>query len=757
MRNKFIFLGLVLTVICLSITSADARLCFMPGGCNNTSAAVSDKECNANGYIDKADCEAAKGKNQKCTNGARACWYPECTYEDTYDCQKKTKTDKCALDEHNCAYSLNSAEICQNKGYTETGDKSAGAGANCWQCNYCDDNPSYFKCEERSEKNGYAIVNGACVSSGECDGMSATRKDGNCWDCTAMYDCQEKADKNGYKIDASGNCINPENICRAAGYTLTSRKDSNCWSCDECDGYSGLWKCTESVSSGYEIDASGNCISLSDVCVADGYTETAAKDSNCWSCKECDSYSGLWKCEENVSDDYEINDSGECVKKYCPETKTYSYDGCTESEWNSGYPKNYEYGINCKSCVKTTNYSNYGGVCGATSTSVSDPYYQCDELCPGYDLTESEANAKDSNCYTCSSCEDDSSQWKCEEKETMTDNYSVVNNQCVYCDKTETASDCADGEDLVNTCKKNINGSTKTYGDCVGCTNVDSEGKPLDADNPCAGLLYCEGIGRIGVDNAACTCDNAEYYEKCMIAESCNTNSDGPCRATTDLATAENYIYLGEKCKKADGTTTVYWYLICDTTVENSTYAECGEKTFKVTNRIYGKQTCDYKGVGDAVTCGGKSYYDSCETCDNTNVWTSFSDGSSGYCLAFDADDNMDEQGYYEVKEKCTVGSTTYKLYHDCTDFKYKDCNGGSTPVPSSYYGICDGEDDKPMGGSVECGGYTYWEKCLTNCPYDYTKDTCNGENDVYEEKCYDETTGTSYGTCNGKSSPLDG
>jgi len=344
MRNKFIFLGLVLTAICLSITSADARLCFLAGGCKDSDTITADEECQYKGYLKKADCETVKGAHQQCTQGKNSCWYPECIYQDSYDCQNKAQVEKCAVDEYSCAYALDTAETCRKKGYTETVDKTAGAGTNCWRCDTCDENSSYYKCEERSEKNGYAIVNGACVNSIDCSGMLSAAKDSNCWDCTTYYKCTEKTDKGEYKIDNAGQCLLPSAICRNDGYTETEKKDSNCWSCEECTGYEGLWKCeiksgvvsgSETVenancwyavvtdaagnqsceykaANGYEAGADGVCTNLKQMCRNAGYIKTAKKDSNCWSCEECSSYSGLWKCTKNLSDGYKI-ENGVCV------------------------------------------------------------------------------------------------------------------------------------------------------------------------------------------------------------------------------------------------------------------------------------------------------------------------------------------------------------------------------------------------------------------------------------------------------------
>lgn len=301
--------------LCLPYT-ADARICFLPGGCHDVAP---DTECGTNGYKSLETCEAAIGDHERCELGARACYYPECMYRDTYDCEKKTGATKCALDENNCAYEMTPPELCKSLGYTETTDLSEGVGANCYDCDPCDYVSTMYKCTV-SLKIGFTLVDGVCTPGGY--------KDSNCWNCKVhYYDCEEISPNENYTI-VGDSCIactetvtyNYEGTgCTATTFengSTTKPSKSECTECSRTPSYTNYNGVCGATYTGSEETRFINC---SSGCSDYTYTSEPSCDSHCFEPDSCEVGGNIYyKCvaKDEIDKDYEIQ-SGKCVNKLC--------------------------------------------------------------------------------------------------------------------------------------------------------------------------------------------------------------------------------------------------------------------------------------------------------------------------------------------------------------------------------------------------------------------------------------------------------
>ena len=211
-----------------------------------------------------------------------------------------------------------------------------------------------------------------------------------------------------------------------------------------------------------------------------------------------------------------------------------------------------------------------------------------------------------------------------------------------------------------------------------------------------------------------CECTECEdFYEK----------KDGKCVPMTcddDNETADD-------CKDTET------YVVDKTLLNNEVCGHCVDCTDENDphSPCPGMYTCSGDGrvgVGKGnCTCGKVTYYKECqvvETCD-----TNYKNANGGNCYARTQDQigTSRTKGYYLIGDKCTkIDLTKVYWYGDCT--AYKDCEGNQGPA----YGLQICEGNKGSGKTVECGEYTYFEKCDETCDTNYKN--ANGGN------CYART-----------------
>lgn len=566
----------LLSGLCLPY-AADARICFLPGGCH---AAATDPECGTNGYKSLETCEGTIGAHERCEIGAHACYYPECMYRDTYDCEKKTGATKCALDANNCAYEMTPSELCISLGYKETTDLSTGVGANCYDCDPCDYVNTMYKCTE-SLKIGFTLVNGECTPGGY--------KDPNCWTCKVhYYDCEEISPNENYTI-VGDSCV----------------------------------ACKEAVT--YNYEGTG--------CTKDTFNSEAAKSSDessgdtvCTSCKQNASYT-------NFGNECGVTNSVSTTKYLCS-------DPCYDSGYTISDISDYEHCYDCEKCPtgskykcetqKTSMDDGYGivdGVCKYTNCeSLVDengrllPEHPCYDtgayLC---DNTQQGVNEVD-----CDICGDTKFYEKCEDKDECTmDSESHGSYNCITSESSAVAAGAyipsVTGY-LGEKCETNAGVARYWYLDCDSLTKI-SNGTSVTcggsnftvSGNSLYGLVSGSSGNCTGTE--AATCGGVSYYnssdcEGCTVDESADDTTDG-CLETTG-SIPQGYYEVGDKCSgsatagEVSVTYTVKYYHSC-----NSEVNDCMNGTPKAK----GKVACtDNQAPADenAVECGGLKYYSQC-------------------------------------------------------------------------------------------------------------------------------------------------
>ena len=157
-------------------------------------------------------------------------------------------------------------------------------------------------------------------------------------------------------------------------------------------------------------------------------------------------------------------------------------------------------------------------------------------------------------------------------------------------------------------------------------------------ETPCAGYKDCEGY--TSGSGKTCTCGDKTYYESCG-GDQCDVALEG-CSITSSHWQNTGHYLVKEGCGG-------YRY-----------YASCNAKSPDcdgVMPPCAGKKIClsHQKGVGTACSCGGKTYYDSCESED---VCTKSADTEWEDSTIFTTG------GEYKVREYCTDPDTNRTLYY---------------------------------------------------------------------------------------------
>ena len=453
-RGWLYALAAVIAGTCFSATPAQSATCFLPSGECSTGKIgagpsggestpeycvgydITEKEYNAkynNACWDCSDScvKTSGGTFYKCKTVNNTTWY------DKYNvcCTDGTKYDK---DDGKCCAGGKCDHPC--------------SGGKQWS-------PTLKQCvcPSNLETDG----NGNCCASGQvldenkncttpctmndCGSYPYTTDPGNSEACDlgcnkgTRYKC-----KSGYTY-SGGKCVEQ---CKADGYTLTSAKDKNCYSCSTCPYDSSKYKCTENVSSNYQL-VDGVCSPKPTECI---YTYFEATTSNtCGTTGNLDNnyqcqrstccYQNLSKvesidmrggtgsvmpifnkisntsasCEKNGTTYYETLCTG-TAKDLCSSSKIFTPNGCVSNAYNNGFEvKGTQWGTcgcdtsqnkyDTSDACKTATGKGCTSVSGCYQTCESQGYYSTEDACKqnlpsGYTCLAPGTSGGNSNCYT---------------------------------------------------------------------------------------------------------------------------------------------------------------------------------------------------------------------------------------------------------------------------------------------------------------------------------------------------------------------
>ena len=367
------------------------------------------------------------------------------------------------------------------------------------------------------------------------------------------------------------------------------------------------------------------------------------------------------------------------------------YRNCQEvnSDYLDAEPENY-------SCFE---HEIYIGTGYASKAGVTQCYYDCTCSLTASKCAKSKQIFNSETC-TCEDCPNDQT-------------FDEDGNFCRTCEGKQKEGTCAVGENFIEWSKYE---DGTACGNCVNC--LDESNKY----NPCVkeGIYKytCQGGGRYPIGESKCECGTVPYYTKCGVEEQCkeayNLNENGGrCDMAKSERSVHDYAYPGhynvkEKCIRNTDGKTVWWV------------ADCASQTKDCLGNyspVYGLKKCDTgTGIGDPVMCGGYEFYESCDSCQESYNLNE----NGGRCVRAHLESSVHDYAYpgeYNVKEKCTRTSDGKTIWWtaDCAS-ETKDCLGNYSPA----YGLTKCKKNEfGYGMVVQCGGYTYADKCLAECNYE--------------------------------------
>ncbi len=274
-------------------------------------------------------------------------------------------------------------------------------------------------------------------------------------------------------------------------------------------------------------------------------------------------------------------------------------------------------------------------------------------------------------------------------------------NFCRTCEGKQKEGTCAVGENFIEWSKYE---DGTACGDCVNCLDESTQ------NNPCVkeGIYKytCQGGGRYPIGESDCECGSVPYYTKCGVEETCfeesyiNKQENGGVCNGAYVEGGSAFKYGGDypvryKCTRNTDAKKVYYGASC--TVEKDCDGNPG--------LAYGLDTCySSVGIGDPVICGGRKYYQSCDSCISDEEYQD----NGGICKGSYVEDGAAFKygGIYSVRYKCT--SNGEKVYYGAACNVEKDCDGKSGPAA----GLINCFSDPGIGDPVVCGGREFYETC---------------------------------------------
>ena len=443
--------------------------------------------------------------------------------------------------------------------------------------------------------------------------------------------------------DDDGNCgggdieisddSTSENQCADFNLSQNQRNskqyDSDCYTCEPCT-YNGrtTYKCAlNSGATWYGGNLSVCCTNGEKYFSKQGQccptTGCACSGGRVWnpSTEQCECPNGIETTTGICCNDGEHADGAIC---------------CPEKKHNEG-----------GTCVCDENYENDGTGCKPI------------DKCKGYDLV----SEKDSNCYSCSVCPDDSTKYKC--TENVNSNYQLINGVCSKKSSTYTITvtdtKILQSSDIYGVKKLNKRSITSTNSVVtVDVTTIGVEtdwlrivhcGAPYDCDH---------GHKReteITIKNGSeweeeKSARDGERYTLSQVFTSMYITINGKSFPAVDT---NNATCISTSVKDTNGD---IYNIVCKNIEEN-----CSAYQSKpwVVNGPDNYQKCKNLGYnapcGEHVTCGGVEYIECKETCPSDS-------GSGSSCTANSYTASITCSLKYTTNQICTA----FDGCHDCPD-----------------------------------------------------------------------------------------
>ena len=637
--------------------------------------------------------------------------------------------------EFGCGDVLDIEATCESQGGYDTEDLCSKGKKNSQIC-YPNNDCYYRKCQYNSKADCEKHVN---INRYEC--LWETVGDTTCYYAVAKS-CSEidSEYKSSYDsdteyvldtiTDANGNnCYKTrKKYCSEMGYSLTCNASMYEASNKMADGFDGA--CYNCILK--PCDKIGDK-TLKSSCFSYENPEPAGitgKDGPCFKCtkKSCSAMGYKLKCNDKTETPLDSGFSSELGKCYVCDLKN-----CSQISPIGTYQK---------SCGE--NYDDVpSSVTGKDGACVTCKKKTCEgrptSCATGFDFINQYTDDNNVTCGDCVDCTDESDGripcqkqgfYTCRGDGRVPDETSetcmcggvtwykrcLVEETCFkdtvgYCYGTTDKEFAEEFTYVGERCTK-VDG-TVVY-DYIGCY-TGSAPKCKGVKSKVAGKVECLN-GNIGIGTPI-LCGGKEFYDTCDVDPCIESNvaeNGGYCFASIYDYSDDGYYYVKDKCTKRNKTVV-------------KLYANCTRDKDCEGNRgpAYGKKICpDNKGSGDMVECGGKKYFDSCEeTCKTDYASYNGCIGTGGSSM------------YQTNMVKCTkLDGTKLYYYAECAS-ETKDCEGNDAPAKGLRicpYGTFLG------GKTVECGGYTYAEHCLTECNYEENAESCQEKGQTFNPKCKD-------------------
>ena len=456
---------------------------------------------------------------------------------------------------------------------------------------------------------------------------------------------------------------------------------------------------------------------------------------------------------------------GECeagvVREGCSEYTVSDADKPAKVAENYSCPSSCEQKVVTKTCkngkVKISEDTELMWKC--SSRPSREQWEGCDESY--VEMTAEEVKAAEAQNLTCNSCQQQLVRYSYDADGK--ENKEVKDRRTVYnCSCTKTQQNCSGGTVAQNQCIRGMEvlGNTcqrdgQTYGDCLDCADE------TNVNNNCVKQGYTTCCGdRTPIGEPVCDCGGVKYYAACQVVETCFEGryyledkygyTIGYCDAVDENKFNDEMWYADRRYegyyKVEDKCTTVDLKKVIGVQECTSSSRDCAGNRPPAANMITKGHCIGEEVEGKSVECGGKTYYEKCTECGNSASY--YKDNAvkneGGWCEPMLEDEweegNYANKGYYKVEDKCTLSSGKKVIgysYCQAQAWNSFDCAGNRLPAAGMVTKNYCSTQGKDVGGkTVECGGETFYEKCVG----DSNKDPCDDTGDYY--KINDGTTG---------------
>ena len=462
--------------------------------------------------------------------------------------------------------------------------------------------------------------------------------------------------------------------------------------CNSCDG----------LKHKYEINS---CIGFSE-CLETG-PENGAEI--CWrgdtptysSCKPCPNRGNLDKCPENYICEYE-----DCSDKY------YKI-GCVDG---------YIWDENTLTCTPECDPNDRSCQCPGKVYCDPETKVGTGDVC-----TTADGTAFYDGCLVKETCFAEDTGLYQNEKGTCNKMYKNSANSGDYVVGTRCTNQSGVSYAYTWSC-------TSTEHDCFG--NIPS----------CAGKKKC--LNDLGYGEP-CICGGQKYFDKCdpcqELLDSDRLYENGGRCFQTVLAPNQVFnnsngsFFVKERCTFLDGSKLIA-YETCNSTWSGK---DCNGNSVPCSGKILCEN--DEGADGDVpCECGGKKYFNKCkEMCMHRESGT---DSSYNYQYIEDSYVFL-TNGYYPVQEVCTRLDGRKVYTANLCNANSLDAENNMPPCAGMF--LC-AQGTFGSGEACTCGGKIYFQKCVTDCSYEETKEICNNKGQNFEPKCYGNYNGEQvwFGIC---------